>query len=51
MGFISEKEQAYKDAAASYEKAWRNSNRSNPAIGMTLIMQLQWNPSLRTPMK
>jgi tetratricopeptide repeat protein 21B len=36
MGFISEKEQAYKDAAASYEKAWRYSNHSNPAIGYRL---------------
>ena len=51
MGFISEKEQAYKDAAASYEKAWRHSNRSNPSIGKTVTMQLQWDLSLRTPMK
>lgn len=33
LGYISEKEQAYKDAAASYEKAWRYSNSSNPSIG------------------
>ena len=33
MGFISEKEQAYKDAASHYEKAWQHSHLSNPAIG------------------
>lgn len=34
MGFVMEKEQAYKDAATNYENAWRFSNEWNPAIGM-----------------
>ncbi|XP_065054055.1 tetratricopeptide repeat protein 21B-like isoform X1 [Rhopilema esculentum] len=36
MGFIMEKEQAYKDAAYYYENAWTNCNESNPAIGYKL---------------
>ena len=38
LGYISEKEQAYRDAAANYEKAWRYSNSSNPSIGMEWIV-------------
>ena len=33
MGFIYEKDQAFKDAADHYEKAWRLGNCSNPNIG------------------
>ena len=33
LGFISEKDQAYKDAAQSYEKAWNLSNFASPAVG------------------
>lgn len=33
MGFIMEKEQAYKDAATNYELAWKYSNQANPAVG------------------
>lgn len=33
MGFIMEKEQSYKDAATSYELAWKYSHQANPAIG------------------
>ncbi|XP_014375105.1 tetratricopeptide repeat protein 21A [Alligator sinensis] len=36
MGFIMEKEQAYKDAAANYKLAWKYSNQANPAIGFKL---------------
>ncbi|XP_027691709.1 tetratricopeptide repeat protein 21A isoform X1 [Vombatus ursinus] len=36
MGFIMEKEQAYKDAASNYELAWKYSNRANPSIGFRL---------------
>ena len=32
-GFIMEKEQSYKDAAISYENAWRFGNKNNPVIG------------------
>uniref|UniRef100_A0A669QCM8 Tetratricopeptide repeat protein 21B n=1 Tax=Phasianus colchicus TaxID=9054 RepID=A0A669QCM8_PHACC len=32
MGYIMEKEQAYKDAAINYEMAWRYGNQSNPTI-------------------
>lgn len=32
-GFISEKEQAYKDAAQNYDLAWKYSNYSSPAVG------------------
>lgn len=34
MGYIMEKEQAYKDAAANYEMAWKYGNQTNPTIGM-----------------
>lgn len=37
MGFISEREQAYRDAAANYEKAWHYSNHAKPAIGEKYI--------------
>ena len=33
LGYIMEKEQAYKDAAANYESAWKTSNSSNPQVG------------------
>lgn len=33
MGYIMEKEQAYKDAAKNYENAWIYGNQSNPTIG------------------
>ncbi|KAK3106370.1 hypothetical protein FSP39_018677 [Pinctada imbricata] len=36
MGFINEKEQAYKDASYNYECAWKYGNKSNPAIGYKL---------------
>ncbi|OCT73839.1 hypothetical protein XELAEV_18032803mg [Xenopus laevis] len=32
LGFIMEKEQWYKDAAANYRLAWDYSNQSNPAV-------------------
>lgn len=35
-GFIMEKEQSYKDAAISYENAWRYGNKNNPVIGYKL---------------
>ena len=34
MGFIMEKEQAYKDAAKNYENAWKFGNQNNPGIGV-----------------
>lgn len=34
MGYIMEKEQAYKDAAINYEMAWKYGNQTNPTIGM-----------------
>ncbi len=33
LGFIMEKEQAYKDAAAKYELSWKYSSKNNPNIG------------------
>ncbi|XP_077159811.1 tetratricopeptide repeat protein 21A isoform X2 [Paroedura picta] len=36
LGFIAEKEKAYKDAAANYELAWKYSNQANPAVGFKL---------------
>ncbi|XP_070632170.1 tetratricopeptide repeat protein 21A isoform X2 [Bos indicus] len=36
MGFIMEREQSYKDAAANYELAWKYSHHTNPAIGFRL---------------
>ncbi|XP_012939708.1 tetratricopeptide repeat protein 21B isoform X2 [Aplysia californica] len=36
MGFICEKEQSYKDAAESYENAWKYGNKNNPVIGYKL---------------
>lgn len=33
MGYIMEKEQAYKDAAVNYEMAWKYGNQGNPTIG------------------
>ncbi|CAG0890580.1 unnamed protein product [Cyprideis torosa] len=36
LGFIMEKEQAYRDASYNYEQAWKFSNGRNPAIGFKL---------------
>lgn len=36
LGFITEREQAYKDAAVNYENAWKYSSCSNPGIGYKL---------------
>ncbi|KAG8521522.1 Tetratricopeptide repeat protein 21A, partial [Galemys pyrenaicus] len=36
MGFIMEKEQSYRDAAANYELAWKYSHHAHPAIGFRL---------------
>nr|XP_056713559.1 tetratricopeptide repeat protein 21A [Euleptes europaea] len=36
LGFIAEKEKAYRNAAANYEFAWKYSNQSNPAVGFKL---------------
>ncbi|XP_030344690.1 tetratricopeptide repeat protein 21B isoform X2 [Strigops habroptila] len=36
MGYIMEKEQAYKDAAMNYEMAWKYGNQMNPTIGYKL---------------
>ncbi|XP_052805384.1 tetratricopeptide repeat protein 21B-like isoform X2 [Mya arenaria] len=36
QGFIMEKEQSYKDAANSYENAWKYGNKNNPVIGFKL---------------
>eukprot|EP00927_Polykrikos_kofoidii_P039026 TRINITY_DN3346_c0_g1_i3.p1 TRINITY_DN3346_c0_g1~~TRINITY_DN3346_c0_g1_i3.p1 ORF type:complete len:1345 (+),score=240.06 TRINITY_DN3346_c0_g1_i3:136-4170(+) len=36
LGLIYEKEQAYKDAALHYEKAWEFCNESSPAVGYRL---------------
>ncbi|XP_003221910.1 tetratricopeptide repeat protein 21A [Anolis carolinensis] len=36
LGFIAEKENAYKDAATNYELAWKYSNQANPSVGFKL---------------
>ena len=36
MGFIMEKEQAYKDAADHYKDAWDYDNQTNPTVGYRL---------------
>uniref|UniRef100_A0A8C3VG32 Tetratricopeptide repeat protein 21B n=1 Tax=Catharus ustulatus TaxID=91951 RepID=A0A8C3VG32_CATUS len=36
MGYIMEKEQAYKDAAINYEMAWKYGNQTNPTVGYKL---------------
>ena len=33
MGYIMEKEQAFRDAALNYEMAWKYGNQTNPTIG------------------
>ncbi len=33
IGLIKEKEQAFKDAADSYERAWKLTNKKSPTIG------------------
>ena len=40
MGFVMEKEQAYKDAAKHYEHAWIHGNQNNPTIGKDTAIQL-----------
>lgn len=35
VGYINEKEQAFRDAALNYEMAWKYGNQTNPAIGMS----------------
>uniref|UniRef100_A0A8D2Q6G4 Tetratricopeptide repeat domain 21A n=1 Tax=Varanus komodoensis TaxID=61221 RepID=A0A8D2Q6G4_VARKO len=37
LGFIAEKENAYKDAATNYELAWKYSYQANPAVGMSCL--------------
>lgn len=39
-GFISEKEQKYRDAAAHYEAAWKYNGKNNPSIGYRLAYNL-----------
>uniref|UniRef100_A0A8C9YUL6 Tetratricopeptide repeat domain 21B n=1 Tax=Sander lucioperca TaxID=283035 RepID=A0A8C9YUL6_SANLU len=34
LGYIMEKEQAFRDAALNYELAWKYGNRTNPTIGI-----------------
>ncbi|KAM4626732.1 tetratricopeptide repeat protein 21B [Discoglossus pictus] len=36
MGYIMEKEQAYKDAASNYEMAWKYGNQTSPTVGYKL---------------
>uniref|UniRef100_A0A670IZL0 Tetratricopeptide repeat domain 21A n=1 Tax=Podarcis muralis TaxID=64176 RepID=A0A670IZL0_PODMU len=36
LGYIAEKEKAYKDAAANYELAWKHSHQANPTVGFKL---------------
>ncbi|XP_029461519.1 tetratricopeptide repeat protein 21B isoform X2 [Rhinatrema bivittatum] len=36
LGYIMEKEQAYKDAAMNYEMAWKYGNQTNPTVGYKL---------------
>merc|ERR1712178_124426 len=36
LGLIYEKEQAYKDAATHYEKAWEHCNETSPSVGYRL---------------
>jgi len=36
LGLIYEKEQAYKDAALHYEKAWEHCNETSPSVGYRL---------------
>lgn len=38
MGYIMEKEQAYKDAAINYEMAWKYGNQTNPTVGMYIYI-------------
>lgn len=40
MGYIMEKEQAYRDAAVNYEMAWKYGNQSNPTIGTLIYINL-----------
>lgn len=35
LGYIMEKEQAFRDAAFNYELAWKYGNQTNPTIGTT----------------
>ncbi|XP_033021119.1 tetratricopeptide repeat protein 21A isoform X1 [Lacerta agilis] len=36
LGYIAEKEKAYKDAATNYELAWKHSHQANPTVGFKL---------------
>jgi tetratricopeptide repeat protein 21B len=40
LGFISEKEQRFKDAVGNYECAWRFGGKTNPGIGHKLAHSL-----------
>uniref|UniRef100_A0A8B9S3M7 Tetratricopeptide repeat protein 21B n=1 Tax=Apteryx owenii TaxID=8824 RepID=A0A8B9S3M7_APTOW len=40
MGYIMEKEQAYRDAAINYEMAWKYGSQTNPTIGMFIWLHL-----------
>lgn len=42
MGFIMEKEQAFKDAAKNYELAWKYGNKNNPVIGEKSSFEADW---------
>ncbi|CAH0554061.1 unnamed protein product [Brassicogethes aeneus] len=39
-GFVSEKEQRYKDGVTNYENAWKYGNKSNPSVGFKLAFVL-----------
>lgn len=41
MGYIMEKEQAYKDAAKNYENAWIFGNQNNPTIGIITLLNIK----------
>ena len=41
MGYIMEKEQAYKDAAKNYENAWIFGNQNNPTIGILILFSIK----------
>lgn len=40
LGFISEKEQRYKEAATNYELAWKFGNRTNSIVGFKFAYSL-----------
>lgn len=45
MGYIMEKEQAYKDAAKNYENAWIFGNQNNPTIGILILFSIKHSAS------